>query len=195
MLLPLFASAALAAASPDGAAGGPAPGPPPAGAPAPTIDSLLQAQAGADGVDTDEDAVTSSPQGPVPYSQLDGKAYDDALRNAASVARLAAGPLDGGWTLAAADGRRLYRFQFQGHGYGQLEADGAWRDLDGGPRLKGSGFVDQIGYAGDQLLLRFYEADPADEVVVTMKPTGNGAWSGQLRRHGAVTPVTFSRDG
>ena len=194
MLLPLFASAALAAGSPGGAADAPAPAAPPAAAPAPTIDSLLQPPAGYNSTDTDEDAGTPAPKGPVPYSQLDGKAYDDALKNAAVVARQAAGPLDGGWTLASADGRRLYRFQFDGRGYGLMEAEGAWRDLDGGPRLKGSGFLDQIGYAGDQLMLRFYEADPADEVVVTVKPAGTGAWSGQLRRHGAVTQVTFRKD-
>lgn len=194
MLLPMFASAALAAASPGGTADALAPSAPAAAAPAPTIDSLLQPPAGYNSTDTDEDAGTPAPQGPIPYGQLDGKAYDDALKNAAAVARQAAGPLDGGWSLAAADGHRLYRFQLQGHGYGLLEAEGAWRDLDGGSRLKGSGFLEQVGYAGDQLMLRFYEADPADEVVVTVKPAGTGPWSGQLRRHGAVTQVTFRKD-
>ncbi len=196
MLLPLFASAVVAA-SPQGAASAAAPViAPPAAAPgpAPSIDSLLQPQTGFATTDTDEDPGSPAPPGPVPYSQLDGKAYDDALRGAAIAARAAAGPLDGGWTLAGADGRRLYRFQFQGHGYGLIEAEGAWRDLEGGPRLKGSGFVEQVGYTGDQLTLRFYETGATDEVLVTMKPGANGVWTGELRRHGAVVQVSFRRD-
>ena len=185
MLLPLFASAVMAAASPEGA--------PPA-APPPSIDSLLESQTGPGTTDTDEEPGTPAPQGPVPYSQFDGKAYDDALRGSAIAARAAAGPLDGGWTLAAADGRRLYRFQFVGHGYGLSDAEGAWRDLGGGARLKGSGFVDQVGYAGEQLTLRFYETSASDEVLVTMKPGANGVWTGELRRGGAVIQVSFHRD-
>ncbi len=160
---------------------------------APTIDSLLQS-ASPDGADTDEESAPGPQQGPIPYGQLQGKSYDDALKNAAGVARSGAGPLDGGWTLAAADGRRLYRFQLQGRGYGVMAAEGAWRDLDGGPRLQGSGFIDQVAYAGDQLMLRFHEAGPADEVVVAVKPNGEGAWPGRLWRRGAVTQVTFRRD-
>ncbi len=199
MLLPLFASAVMAAASPERAASAPAAPSGPAAAPAtpgpaPSIDSLLQPQTGFATTDTEEDPGSPALPGPVPYSRLDGKAYDDALRSAAIAARAAAGPLDGGWTLAGADGRQLYRFQFRGHGYGLIEAEGAWRDLDGGPRLKGSGFVDQIGYTGDQLTLRFYEPGATDEVLVTMKPGANGVWAGELRRHGAVVQVSFRRD-
>ena len=75
-----------------------------------------------------------------------------------------------------------------------MDAEGAWRDLDGGPRLKGSGFVDQVGYAGDQLTLRFYENGDPDAVVITVKPTSTGGWSGLLRRHGEITQVIFRRD-
>ena len=184
MLLPLLASAVVAAGAPPEAAA-PAPAPP-------TIDSLLQPPG--DSTGTDEDAGSAHPQGPVPYSQLNGKAYDDALKGAAAAARGVSGPLDGGWTLADVDGRRLYRFQLQGRGYGSMDAEGAWRDLDGGPRLKGSGFVDQVGYAGDQLTLRFYENGDPDAVVITVKPSSAGGWSGLLRRHGEITQVIFRRD-
>ncbi len=167
--------------------------PPP---PSPTIDSLLRPSADQT-TDAEEEpgAPASAPaaQGPVPYSQLDGKAYEIAIRNAAAEGRSMAGALDGGWTLAGADGQRLYRFQFVGHG-GLEAADGAWRDLNGGARLAGSGVIDQVAFAGDRLMLRFYEADPADEVLVTVKPAGNAPWPGELRRHGAAVPVTFKKD-
>ena len=203
MLLLLIASAVVATApisAPAGAAPVPVPTPPAMSAPAvpagppPSIDSILR-----DGsnqtTDTDEDGAAAPPQGPVPYSQLNGKAYDDALRGAATAARAAAGPLDGGWTLATTDGHGLYRFQFIDRGQGLGLAEGAWRDLDGGAGLLGSGFVEQVGYSGDQLMLRFHETPAENEVVVvTVKPAGAAAWTGQLYRHGAMTPVTFRRD-
>jgi hypothetical protein len=205
MLLPLLASAVLASVTPPGATAAPALAPassapapqPPDARPAsqPSIESLLQSQDPDRGADTDEDqAGLPAGPGPIPYGQLDGKAYDDALRNAAASARADAGPLDGGWTLAAVDGRRMYRFQLLDRGYGLGQAEGAWRDLDGGPRLQGSGFIDQIAYSGDQLTLRFYEADPNDEVLITLKASKAGGWSGQLLRHGEWTQVTFSRN-
>jgi hypothetical protein len=205
MLLPLLSSAVLAAApasAPGDAASVPTPTPPTASAPAapapqaaptPTIDSILRGGS-SQSSDTDEDSAPPAPQGPVPYNQIDGKAYDDALRSAAAAARAAAGPLDGGWTLATADGHNLYRFQFLDRGLGFGQAEGAWRNLEGGERLRGSGFVDQVGFTGEQLMLRFRETQAADDVVVTVKPNGASAWTGQLYRHGAVTPVTFRRD-
>jgi hypothetical protein len=210
MLLQLLASAVVAAssapdpasppASPAGSATTPAPAPsssPQPFAPAsqtPSIDSLLKRQNAEQSTDTEDDSGASQPQGPIPYSQFDAKAYDSALANAAAAARASAGPLDGGWTVAATDGHRMYRLQFLDHGYGYSQAEGAWRDLDGGPRLKGSGFVDQVNYSTDQLTLRFHESDPGDEVLITVKPSRSGAWEGQLLRHGAWTQVTFRRD-
>ncbi len=203
MLLPLLASAILASSPPPDALAAPGAAPVATGAsatttpaqnppPAPaTIDSLLKSQ----DQSTDEDAAAARPQGPVPYGELDGKAYESAIKNAAAAARAAAGPLDGGWTLASTDGHRMYRFQFLDHGYGLSQAEGAWRDLDGGSRLQGSGFVEQINFDRDELILRFHETDAGDEVLITVKPARAGAWSGQLLRRGAFTQVTFTRDG
>jgi len=199
----LLLASAVAAADPPPEAGPPSTPPPAASVPTatpasppPSIDSLLKP-----GPDQTTDAAEepgaavppAPPQGPVPYSQLDGKAYEDAIRNSAAEGRSMAGALDGGWTLAGTDGQRLYRFQFVGHG-GLEQADGAWRDLNGGARLAGSGVIDQVAFAGDQLTLRFYETGPADEVVVTVKPAGTAPWTGELRRHGADVPVTFKKD-
>jgi hypothetical protein len=190
MLLPLLASAVLASSPPPDALAPPAAAPPAATAPPATIDSLLKSQ----DQSTDEDSAAARPPGPVPYGELDGKAYDSAVKTAAAAARAEAGPLDGGWTLASTDGHRMYRFQLLDHGYGPSQAEGAWRDLDGGARLQGSGFLDQVSYGRDELILRFHESGGDDEVLITVKPSRTGAWSGQLLRHGAFTQVVFTRD-
>jgi hypothetical protein len=104
-----------------------------------------------------------------------------------------AGALDGGWTLTASDGQRLYRFQFVGHGPYE-PADGAWRDLAGGPGLKGSGFIDQVGFTGDKLTLRFFEEAAGGQVEISVKPAGSAPWSGELRRGATVTTVTLKKD-
>lgn len=197
MLLALLASAVAVAAQ---AAAPAAPSPSPlaaatdAAAKPPTIESLLQGGSPGQSTDTDEEPGAAATSGPVPYGELDGKAYDRALKGAAAAARAQAGPLDGGWTLADEDGRNIYRFQFVDRGAGMGLAEGAWRDLRGGLRLKGSGFVSQVAYEGQQLTLRFYETDASDEVVVAVKPSGEGAWTGELRRHGDATPITFRKD-
>jgi hypothetical protein len=193
MLLQLLASAVVAASSSPDPASPPAAATAPA-ASAPSIDSLLKRENADQSSDAEDDSGAAQAQGPVPYSELDGKAYDSAISNAAMAARANAGPLDGGWTLATADGHRMYRFQFLDHGYGYSQAEGAWRDLDGGPRLQGSGFVDQVNYSAEQLILRFHESDAGDEVLITVKPSRSGTWEGQLLRHGSWTQVTFRRD-
>jgi len=198
-MISLLLAGAVAATDPSPGASPPSPPPPAATAPVvtpatpspPSIESLLKP--GPDQTTEEPDAAPPPAQGPIPYSQVDGKAYEDAIRNAAAEGRSMAGALDGGWTLAGTDGQRLYRFQFVGHG-GLEQADGAWRDLNGGARLAGSGFIDQVTFAGDRLMLRFYESGPADEVVVTVKSAGAAPWTGELRRHGAAVPVTFKKD-
>lgn len=174
-----------------------APAPPAAPAQQPSIDSILQSlSAPGQATDGEEDADQAPPAapGPTPYQQLDVKAYDQAIRETAAAARARGGPLQGGWTLAGADGQALYRFQFADQGLGLGLAEGAWRDLNGGPRLEGSGFIELVGYDGDKLMLRFYESGPDDPVLVTVKPSATGAWSGQLQRKGSATPVSFKRD-
>lgn len=202
-MISLLLAGAVAATAPPPEAAAPSTQSPAASAPAafpdappPSIESLLKPGPDQTTDSAEEPGAQTPPaaaQGPIPYSQIDGKAYDGAIRNAAAEGRSMAGALDGGWTLAGSDGQRLYRFQFVGHG-GLEQADGAWRDLNGGARRAGSGFIDQVAFTGDRLMLRFYESDPTDEVVVTVKPSGSGAWPGELRRRGVILTITFKKD-
>lgn len=186
----LFAAAADAPAAPPPAAAPQAAAPPAAAAPPPSIDSILQGASGPDQT-TDSEEETGATTGPTPYDRLDVKAYDRAVRESAAAAHARGGLLDGGWTLAGADGRALYRFQFVERSSGETE--GAWRDLNGGPGLQGSGVLSAVGHDGERLMLRFYEAGPDDPVVVTVKPDAAGAWSGELSRKGSTTPVLLKR--
>ncbi len=76
---------------------------------------------------------------------------------------------------------------------GAQYAEGAWRDLRATTRAAGSGFITSISSDGPQLMLRFFETDASDLVVVTLKPAAGGGWSGQLWRAGTITPVTLKR--
>lgn len=207
----LFASAVIAAAPAPPAAGAPvaapaaatpaSPTPPPATTAPQSVDAILQGlSALGQTTDTEEDSgaapgPASPPQsGPTPYDQLDAKLYDKAILDLAAAARSRSGPLEGGWTLAGGDGQALYRFRFVDRGLGYGLAEGAWRDLNGGPRLKGSGFISLIGYDGGQLTLSFYETGPDDPVIVSLRPASDGNWSGTLVRKGAARPILFKRE-
>ncbi len=189
--LPFLLSAALAAAEPPAS-------PPQAHAPPPSIDSILQGLGPDQSTDAPDEAAPGPPvpppsSGPVPYSQADVRAYDQAIRAAAQTSEGRQGPLDGGWTVSSRDGLELYRFRFSDKGFGLTLAEGAWRDLRAA-RVGGSGFVSSVGYDGEKLMFRFYEAGPDDLVVVTVRQSSAGQWTGELWRGGAVTLVTFKRN-
>jgi hypothetical protein len=208
----------LLAAS-DPASATPAPASPPAAvAPGPAQDASPGAPAssgastgtgpGQAPADTDEDqsgapAVPLAPVptppaadqgGAAPYSDLDAKAYSDAVLAAAQAEQALQGPLDGGWSLAGADGRPIYSFRMVDHGQGAAFAEGAWRDLRADAESAASGFLDSIGYDGEKLMLRFHEAGPDDLVVVTVRSSGARRWPGELWRHGEMARVTLVRE-
>jgi hypothetical protein len=203
--LPVLLLALLAAGDPTPGPEAPAPQAAPA-APA-SIESILQNE-NASGQTTDVEDQPAAPAAPTapatapvpappagtPYADIDSKAYGEAILAAARTAQAMQGPLDGGWNVAGADGKRIYAMRMVDHGQGPGAAEGAWRDLQAGPRLAGSGFISSIGYDGGKLMLRFYESGPDDLVVLTVTPSVAGAWTGELWRKGAVAKVTFSRD-
>ena len=78
------------------------------------------------------------------------QAYDSRIRASSASAQVYQGALDGGWTLASADGGDLYAFQLSDRGNGAVE--GAWRDLRKPGALSASGFVDQIERVGGEIV-------------------------------------------
>ena len=102
------------------------------------------------------------------------------------------GPLDGGWTVTGADGKRLYSLRLVDHGLGMGQAEGAWRDLAiTGPGA--AGIIASVSYDGDKLSFRFFETGPDDPVTLNVRPASDKDWPGELWRHGAPARVTFSR--
>jgi hypothetical protein len=111
-------------------------------------------------------------------------AYESRIRASSASAQGFQGPLDGGWTLAAAEGE-LYAFQLSDKGAGVVE--GAWRDLRKAGALNASGFVDQIERVGGEVTLRFGPA------VATLQGTADGRWTGELAEGGRARAVTLRR--
>jgi hypothetical protein len=210
-MLPIL-TALLAAASPAPTSQAPTPNPAPAAAPAPptptptpSIDTILSGAKNPAPASDDEDqpAASAAPAPPAsgasglafptPYTDLDAKAYSDSILAAARAEQAMQGPLDGGWSVTDAGGRRLFSLRMVDHGQGVTLAEGAWLDLTAAPGPGAAGFVESIGYDGDRLMLRFHEADD-DLVVLTIRPSGGASWSGDLLRRGTTAKVTLSRD-
>ncbi|MBU1379045.1 MAG: hypothetical protein KKE02_00130 [Alphaproteobacteria bacterium] len=110
-------------------------------------------------------------------------AYDSRLRSSAASVQGFQGPLDGGWTLAAA-GRPLYAFELTDRN-GLVE--GAWRDLRRTGALDASGFFEIVERSGGDLTFRL-----TDTVVAVLHPMGGG-WSGELTEAGRRETVSLAR--
>lgn len=138
------------------------------------------------------------PEGPAPPPSerpgsaqppnLDDTPYNDRVRGSFAAAQAFEGPLDGGWTLAAARTGPLYAFQVVDHA-GKLEA--AWRDLKK-TGADGSGFVDEIARTGATLTLRF-KAAADHEVTATLDLKPDGRWMGRLTIDGEAARASLTR--
>jgi hypothetical protein len=115
-------------------------------------------------------------------------AYAAVVRGGAMIAQGRQGPLDGAWTLVAADGARLYDFQLVDTGE-SLNAEGAWRKAESARR---SGFMLVAREAG-RTTLRFFEPGGSSPILIELEPLMDGSWRGRLLRGEAETPVTMRR--
>ena len=105
-------------------------------------------------------------------------AYESRIRASFASAQSFQGPLDGGWTLSAADGTPLFGLQLVDRAD---DLGGAWRDLRRAGALDGSGMVDEIRRDGGRLNLRF------GGLSGTFTGGSGGQWTGQLSDGRAVT--------
>jgi len=121
--------------------------------------------------------------------------YAGTIRGGAAAAQSRLGQLDGGWTVAAADGAPIYALQLVDAGEGVLE--GAWRDVQIGtaaPRPTRSGFIALIGRDAGRVVMRFLEPGAPAPTAVTLELAADGSWRGELARaNGAILPVTMRR--
>lgn len=124
------------------------------------------------------------------------RAYEATILGGAAAAQGRQGTLDGAWDLGGETGAAMFRFQLVQPGEGE-PVDGAWRNLTAargaGAGARGaSGFVLAAQEPG-RLILRFYEPGAAAPVMVTLRPTADGAWRGEMVREGAARPVVMRR--
>lgn len=118
--------------------------------------------------------------------------YETRIRASASSAQGLQGPLDGGWTVRSAYGVAVLSLQLvdRGQGYGQLE--GAWRSLDG-PVSK-VGLIDSLDRQPVILVIRFTKSPGKPAVVLTLAPTPDGGWAGEIVDEWGAHPVTMRRN-
>lgn len=117
--------------------------------------------------------------------------YEARLRASSASAQGLQGPLDGPWTLRTSGGRELYSLLLVDNAQG---LEGAWRD----PRRRGatdaSGFLNAIQRTGGGIVITFYPAPGAGLATVTLNPSSDGSWSGDLEEHGDRQHVTLRRN-
>ncbi|MBO9710713.1 MAG: hypothetical protein J7521_21135 [Caulobacter sp.] len=120
------------------------------------------------------------------------EAYDLRVKGSILAAQGLQGPLDGGWALVGADGTRLYDLQIvdPAGGYGAVE--GAWRDTRRPGTVGSTGLLDVVDRANGDMVVRF-SPHPGTTATATLRPRGDGTWSGSLNEGGADTPVTARR--
>ena len=128
------------------------------------------------------DETGRTPEGPPSVADL---AYESRLRASSASAQGFQGPLDGGWTLAAAEGE-LIAFQLVDRN-GAVE--GAWRDLRRKGALDASGFIDQVERVGGDVTFRF----AAGAKVAVLRAGDDGRWTGELIEAGRSRAVSLRR--
>ncbi len=115
--------------------------------------------------------------------------YEAGVRGRFQAAQQMLGALDGAWRLTTSEGAPLYAFLLNDGG-GAIE--GAWRDLQAGPALNSSGFLESGAREGAGVVLRFTPRNAAASSTLTLSPSG-GSWTGTLAVDGAVRQVILSR--
>lgn len=131
-----------------------------------------------------------SPDGPLQGAEL---GYDMRMRAGVANAQGRQGPLDGGWTVAAADGVRLYNLQVVDPGDGTYALEGAWRSLQR-QGIGTTGLLSSLDRAATTLSIRFYRREGGQPTVLTLNPLPDGSWTGELWEEGATTLVTMRRN-
>ncbi len=110
------------------------------------------------------------------------------------------GPLDGSWRLSDGAGAPLFDFQLTDPGGAPSprasapdhpDIEGAWRDLRRMGALGASGFLQSVRHDGSSLVISFTEAGPARPTRLTLRPTADGGWTGELNEAGDPPLVVF----
>lgn len=122
--------------------------------------------------------------------------YDRGVMDNLARAAARAGPLEGVWRVADPDGRALFQLALIDADGGDVEVEGAWRDLRATATLGGSGPISFARVDGGVLELRFYEAGRSEPTLMTLRRVRGDRWTGDLAAAGqAPRPVAMTPDG
>ena len=135
------------------------------------------------------DETGKSPDGPPTPLDL---GYESRIRASVAAAQGLQGPLDGGWTVRSTYGVAVMTLQLvdRGNGYGQLE--GAWRSLDG--QVSKVGLIDSLDRQPVVLTIRITKSPGKPTTVLTLVPTSDGGWTGEVSDEYGVHQVTMKRN-
>ncbi|WP_233279865.1 hypothetical protein [Caulobacter vibrioides] len=118
--------------------------------------------------------------------------YELRVKGSVAAAQNLQGPLDGSWKVTDADGAELYALQIVDKAGGASELEGAWRDVRRPGSVGSTGLIDDLRQEGDQIIARFSPRGGAS-AVLTLRPAGYEAWSGELYENGASVGVQAER--
>ena len=114
-------------------------------------------------------------------------AYDQGVAQAEIDADRRAGPLDGRWRVADADGKPLLSFALTDRGEGR-RIEGAWRRLDARAASTADGPAGPAGFDGAAAVV------PLADGELHLRAAAHG-WSGELVQNGRARAVTVARPG
>lgn len=138
-------------------------------------------------VNIDETGMT--PEGPLAPQEL---GYDMRVRASIASAQGRQGQLDGGWTVAGSDGTKLYSLQLVDPGDSITSLEGAWRSLQR-QGLGTTGLIAGFERGATSLVVRFSRRSADNPTVLTLQPTIDGSWTGEMWEDGQTRPVTMRR--
>jgi hypothetical protein len=119
--------------------------------------------------------------------------YEAGVAGAFAAAENLQGPLDGAWFVSAADGHRLFRFQFDDPGYRGGRIEGAWRDLRAGAgAVEAGGFFTGVTRDGSKIVIRMSTVD-GQPAVLNLEPRAGGGYGGQFAAGPQTQTVMMAR--
>lgn len=130
-----------------------------------------------------------TPEGPLAPQEL---GYDMRMRANIATAQGRQGQLDGGWTVAGADGTKLYSLQLVDPGDSVTSLEGAWRSLQR-QGLGTTGLITGFERGAASLVVRFSRRSADNPTVLTLQPAVDGSWTGEMWEDGSTRPVTMRR--
>jgi len=131
-----------------------------------------------------ETPAPTAPSGAVPAEQV----YEMRVRGSIAAAQNLQGPLDGGWRVTGTDGGQILALQIVDKAGGGGVLEGAWRDVRRAGAVGSTGLIDDLQRDGEDVVARF-SVHEGQTSTLTLRPTPDGRWTGELIEDGAIRPV------